>query len=159
MGRPVVGDPVTVRMEADLLQAVDSARGEQSRAQWLRAAARRALAPRVRGVALGIRVEFYDDAGLILGAISREDVDGVTVPHAGDQLGRASLSPLVNRVAGADLTVHHVDHYLVTPDSADTGGLAVVVCHATVPFRTAITEADALRAEGWHLHSLERVGA
>lgn len=99
-----------------------------------------------RGVALGLRIEFYDPAGQICAAALREDVRGAGVPQVGDRLGPTSLGAAVHDVAGLYVDVAAVEHYLLIGQRAEAP-LAVVI--ARVDATPTGQDLLALEADGW----------
>ena len=106
----------------------------------------------VAGVALGLRFEFRDRDGDLLGGIIRWDVTGAAVPREGERFGVGALSPLVEQLVGTGSVVHHIDHYPQIPgekDDAPRVGVVVHVENATVP---SLLDAQAdLEATGWQV--------
>lgn len=70
-------------------------------------------------VALGLRVELFDESGKILGAILREDLTAAAVPRAGEFIAIAGMGQEMYEVVGAPM-IHHVDHYLKVPGVRDS---------------------------------------
>lgn len=106
-------------------------------------------------VALGLRFEFYDDAGKVVAAIVREDVKGAAVPRPGEHIGTGSFSPLVHGLVGPSPLVDHLDHYLRVPRSRDWAPLTMVVARIRDTDPAQLREArDELDAEGWTVFEL-----
>jgi hypothetical protein len=101
-------------------------------------------------VALGLRFEFYDDAGKMIAALVREDVKGAAVPRPGEQIGMGSFSEVVHDLVGASPVVDHLDHFLRVPKSRDWAPLTMVVARVRdVRSEQLRDAADALDIEGW----------
>ncbi|WP_125106147.1 hypothetical protein [Gulosibacter massiliensis] len=106
------------------------------------------------GVAVGVRIDLFDQGEQYLGSILREDLRAAGVPRVGDNLGRGTLGVEVHQLAGIALEVDHVDHYLAIPGVRDREPLSVAVVVANGVDTEAFTRlAPTLKEQGWSVMS------
>lgn len=104
----------------------------------------------VARVALGVRLELFDETGTLFGALVREDVKGAAVPRAGEYIAAGTLSQELHQLVGLSPQVHHVDHYVQVPGSRDWDPLCMVISHiAGVDADEIQASQEFLEAQGW----------
>ncbi len=101
-------------------------------------------------VALGMRIEVYDENDNLLGAFLREDVKAAACPRPGDKIAAGTLGDRMHQFAGLWPAVHHVDHYLTIPGVKDWDPMSTIVIHVRNQSREALDSiSPEIESQGW----------